>query len=222
VIQNLLAAPDSRPVPLRHGYWIPGMEVLAGEYPGAREGRPENRKLEKLHVAGVTAFVDLTEPGELPSYSHRLTAIWGPDGVRHARFGIPDRRIPTDPAVMVAALDHLQDGLKAGHRMYLHCMGGVGRTGMTVACLLVRGGLAPDTALDVVAALFDRTPKRHRRAPETEIQREFVRGWPAMDPRLGGGLGREPGTEPAIRPASGPAIGPASGPTSATVRKIAS
>jgi protein-tyrosine phosphatase len=181
-LPELLLAAEARILPVRHGYWVPGMDLLAGEYPGARAGRPEHGKLRKLHAIGVSAFVDLTEDGELPSYRHRLEKIWGPEPVTHHRFPIPDLGIPDSPQRMAAALDHLQLALGEGQRVYLHCMGGVGRTGMTVGCLLVRTGLAPSTALDVVAALFARTPKHPRRSPETEAQWEFVRNWRALDP----------------------------------------
>jgi protein-tyrosine phosphatase len=183
-LPELLLAPDLRAFPLRHGYWVPGMDILAGEYPGARAGRPEHGKLRNLCASGVSAFVDLTEEDELPSYRHRLEKIWGQDPVSHHRFPIPDLGIPDTPERMAEVLDHLQRMLAEGRRVYLHCMGGVGRTGMTVGCLLVRTGLAPATALDVVAALFAQTPKHPRQSPETEAQREFVRSWRSLDPAL--------------------------------------
>lgn len=182
MIPDFLFAPDTRPFPLYHGYWVPGMDLVAGEYPGAREGRPEKGKLATLRSMGVTAFVDLTEPHELPPYRERMERIWGRTQVQHHRFAIPDLSIPSDPMVMASALDHIQQSLNEGHRIYLHCMGGVGRTGLTVACLLTRNGLPAKTALDVVASLFQKTPKRHRRSPETPEQRDFVLAWPSLDP----------------------------------------
>lgn len=182
LLPQLLLAPEPRAFPLHHGYWVPGMDVLAGEYPGAREGRPERGKLRRLRATGVSAFVDLTEEGELPSYQSRLIKIWGSAPVSHHRFPIPDLGVPDTPERMADVLDHVQRVLAEGQRVYLHCMGGVGRTGMVVGCLLVRTGLAPATALDVVAALFARTPKHPRQSPETEAQREFVRSWRSLDP----------------------------------------
>ncbi len=63
--------------------------------------------------------------------------------------------------------------------MYVHCWGGIGRTGTVVGSWLVRHGvMAPEQALDLLTEL--RASDRgagHRRSPETPEQRAFVRRW---------------------------------------------
>jgi protein tyrosine phosphatase len=63
----------------------------------------------------------------------------------------------------------------------VHCWGGVGRTGTVVGCWLVRHGLAGGDALARVEALRATTPKANRPSPETDTQRDLVRGWASHD-----------------------------------------
>ena len=56
--------------PIEHCYWVVPGKVLAGEYP--RDLTAAVSKLARLTDAGVTAFIDLTEDGELKPYAHLL------------------------------------------------------------------------------------------------------------------------------------------------------
>lgn len=69
--------------------------------------------------------------------------------------------------------------------MYIHCWGGVGRTGTMVGCWLARHGFAGDAALAKLDELWGRCPKsRFRKSPETQQQRDYIVAWkenPATD-----------------------------------------
>ena len=45
-------------------------------------------------------------------------------------------------------LDHLRTRLDSGHKVYVHCWGGIGRTGTVVGCHLVEQGMTADQALE--------------------------------------------------------------------------
>lgn len=81
--------------------------------------------------AGVNAFVDLTEAGEsgLKPYAHMLA-----DGAAHRRMAIRDAGVPRTAADMTAILDCIDGHLERGDVVYVHCWGGVGRTGTVVGC----------------------------------------------------------------------------------------
>lgn len=169
---------DSPARPHDNCYW-PAPGFLAGEYPGAPTRAAALPKLKAILGAGVTFFLDLTEPGELVPYEPLLAELTGSAGYR--RMAIRDLHVPQSPQQMVAILDTLDAALAAGDTVYLHCWGGIGRTGTVAGCWQVRHGAAPRTALATLAAHLASMQKatRHRRSPETDEQVAYVMGWRA-------------------------------------------
>ena len=162
-----------------NAYTLPFLpRLVAGGYPGHQDLDLVPGRLWALRDAGVTTFVDLTEEGELLPYADVL-----PDGMTHRRHPIRDVSIPRDPAEMVAILDTIDQARAAGQTVYLHCWGGVGRTGTVVGCYLARHGLPGGIALRTVGRLFQETAKGRagRVAPETSPQAAYVRRWPTYE-----------------------------------------
>ena len=167
----------ARPIP--ECYWVVPGALLAGEYPGARDAGVARRKVARLLAAGITCFVDLTEAGEgLRPYWQLAQAAGPPEAqIDHQRWPIRDFGVPS-VAHMAGILGAIEQALARNHVVYLHCWGGIGRTGTVVACYLVRRGLSADAALNRLAELRRGTPDSHRRSPETDEQHAFVRAWP--------------------------------------------
>lgn len=157
---------------------IPG-RLLAGEYPGAQADAEARRKLRLFLDAGITFFLDLTEPGELVPYASLLQeeAAARRIAVEHHRMPIPDLGTPA-PAEVMRILDTIDAAIQAGHRVYVHCWGGIGRTGTIIGCYLVRHGMTGLQALAELARLRQGTPDAWRASPETPEQRARVRDWP--------------------------------------------
>jgi ADP-ribosyl-[dinitrogen reductase] hydrolase len=180
----------SKPKPIPNSYWLPGGKIVAGEYPGDPTEPKTREKIAALLKAGVTAFIDLTSTADgMVSYKSVLADEARKLGVNATRISLPvrDMDVPTN-AEMVRILDIIEDFTDEGRIVYLHCWGGVGRTGMVAACHLVRGGSDCDAALDKIRELFaTMTPdkvKRHRgQSPQTDAQIAMVREWTARDPR---------------------------------------
>jgi protein-tyrosine phosphatase len=153
---------------------------LAGEYPGDPEDEQARRKLRRLLEACITLFLDLTETGEhaLRPYAQLLqeeaAALGQP--ITHLRLPIPDYDTPSS-AQMKRILDTLDAALQAGQVIYVHCFGGIGRTGTVIGCYLVRLGLSGEEALSRIAALRRDTPDGWQRSPETAAQRQMVLNW---------------------------------------------
>ena len=174
-------------------YRIPGSRVIAGEYPFHPDRTKAHAKLRGVLDCGVTTFVDLTEQTEfLTAYEpllRREAAQRGHEVAFH-RLPIVDNDVPT-PRRMAEILGCIAAAEEAGHTVYVHCWGGVGRTGTVVGCYLVRKGLTGEEALAQVRSLFatmspSKTHKhRHTGSPQTETQREFVRRWAEVDPKAG-------------------------------------
>ena len=94
---------------------------------------------------------------------------------RRLAHPIPDMGTPTSGYVM-RILDDIDAAIAAGDRVYVHCWGGVGRTGTVIGCWLARHELADGDPIARIAAL--RTGIAGARpSPETPGQVDLVRGW---------------------------------------------
>lgn len=173
--------------PISESYWVETGRLLAGEYPGRYEAEQTRKRLDSLLEAGFDTFIDLTDPGETSPYTDILLEEAHAYAIEtaHHRFPIGDFGLPT-PALMNAILDLIDDGLRDGRKIYLHCWGGIGRTGTTVGCYLVRRGSSAEEALHQLAAWWQAVPKSryHPYSPETQEQVNFIRGWVAHDDKL--------------------------------------
>ena len=181
-----LAGPLPVPRPDPNTYWVVAGRFLAGEYPGAHDPAEAREKIAAFLKAGITTFIDLTEAHELASYEPLLT---GPE-VEHHRFPIQDGGVPTDPRHMWHILAAIDRALAAGRNVYVHCWGGIGRTGTVVACWLQGQGRSPEEALTELDRFWQTVAKRHRRphTPETPRPGGLGRALAAD----GGGAGKRP------------------------------
>jgi len=175
--------------PIKHCYWVDEGRLLAGEYPRELGESASRAKLQALLDAGVTLFLDLTEVGEptpagpLKPYAPLLSGFADPR-VRSVRLPISDVSVPQTAQEMAAILDCIDDELERGGAVYVHCWGGVGRTGTVVGCWLARHGRTGSEALAQLQRLWRTNPKSawKRHSPETEEQHRCVREW--YEPRL--------------------------------------
>ena len=167
-----------RPIP--ESYWVEPGRLLAGEYPAHFDLENTRKRIDSLLEAGFDTFIDLTKPNETVAYARILLdeAKLHEAEVKHLRFPIGDFGLPT-PKQMKAILDTIDESLQAGKKIYLHCWGGIGRTGTTVGCYMVRRGKTGEAALRQLAEWWQTVPKSlvHTRSPETREQAEFVRNW---------------------------------------------
>lgn len=168
------------PLPIRESYWVVPGQFLAGEYPGHWHAVQTRKRLDSFLEMGINTFIDLTHPGELQPYQLILEVQAGLYGLEaaHKRFMIGDMDVP-EPKLMRSILDTIDEALASGNRVYTHCWGGIGRTGTTVGCFLVRHGMTGQQALDQLAKWWQEVPKHtlYPRSPQTDRQVEFVRSW---------------------------------------------
>ena len=158
--------------PIENCYWVVPGKLLAGEYPRNGDEESSRPKLAALTGAGVSAFIDLTEEGNLLPYAQWLEAE------THQRFAIVDGWVPESPELTAAALDAIDDHIAQGRTVYVHCMGGIGRTGTIIGCWLARHGHPGREALARLDELWRECPKsRYTRSPETSRQARYVMAW---------------------------------------------
>lgn len=167
-------------LPIPESYWVEENRFLAGEYPASRDPEIARRRIEAFLEAGIRTFIDLTQPHELVPYEPILkeqSRIHDLDLAYH-RFPIRDHGIPASQH-MTDILNVIDASLEDGNPVYVHCWGGVGRTGITVACYFIRRGFSAHDALSRVASLYQTRPQTYffLTSPETPEQFEFVRNW---------------------------------------------
>lgn len=122
----------------------------------------------------IKYFVDLTYENErnIDAYTTKYNKI---------RYPIKDQRIPTNQLEFCKLIYRLCDILKAGGKMYLHCKGGHGRSGVVVAAVLgVYHDLGAEEALAMTYKFHQNRKVMRDRwrmigSPQTYAQKEFIR-----------------------------------------------
>lgn len=170
-------------LPIVESYWVKENLFLAGEYPGSFNPDEARRRIDSFLQSGIRTFIDLTQPGELVPYEAILkeeARLYDCMVVYH-RFSIRDGGLPS-PQTMTLILDAIDSAMASGSPVYVHCWGGVGRTGTVVGCHFIRQGMSAQEALAQLDALYRTRPKDPylRTSPETAEQFEFVHSWREM------------------------------------------
>ena len=166
-------------LPYLDSYWVIPDRFLAGAFPGDVDEEKARHKLQSLIHAGIDTIIDLTQPDDTfsPYLGLLLQEVEDFEVImERLNFPIPDFDVPT-PELMTQILNTIDQHLEGGNHIYVHCVGGIGRTGTVVGCYLVRHGLNGDAALLELENLRREAASWWKRSPESDYQIEFVRRW---------------------------------------------
>lgn len=159
--------------PIPESYWIVPGKLLAGEYPGDKREKKARERVQVFLEAGVGLFVDLTHPlDHLEPYDGFV------EPAMHVRIPIVDESVPEATELTRSALNAIDTALDSGKVVYVHCWGGIGRTGVIVGCWLSEHGFPGTAALHQLGALWQECSKwPGRSSPENDLQRQYIAAW---------------------------------------------
>ena len=88
--------------------------------------------------------------------------------IEYLSFPIDDHSVPDTTTEAAAFIESLSTRLARGRNIAVHCLAGIGRSGLICASLLVTAGFSPQQAFAKLSAA------RRIPAPETDEQKEWV------------------------------------------------
>lgn len=152
-------------------YYKADTNIYAGEYPYAEDEEIGFKKLSLLKEIGISYIIDLTEEGELIPYRQHI------DSIEYLRFPIVDRGVPCSMNETKNICEIINRAIREGKFLYIHCWGGVGRTGTIVACWYVFNGYSYSEAIMMLNKRWKYCPKSRRRThcPEYKHQENFIK-----------------------------------------------
>lgn len=143
--------------------WVIPGKLAGSDLPGG--GRADANALRDdvqfLADAGIGLLVSLEKP------SGPIGKICREAGVQWRNFPVADFGIPEDIDSFMMLVTECIRSFEGGIPVCVHCRAGIGRTGLTLACI-VGAYLGLETAKAVA------TVKKVRPAVETEEQRSFI------------------------------------------------
>jgi protein-tyrosine phosphatase len=125
-------------------------------------------ELGALQTEGVDVLVSALTNSELAEL--QLSAepeLARQAGLTYISFPIPDRGAPEGAAATDLA-GQLEERLTGGEFIVVHCRAGIGRSSLIAAAVLVREGLSPAEAWELISAA------RGLSVPDTEAQRAWL------------------------------------------------
>lgn len=137
--------------------------------PRPRGGDWLSDEIKALRTSGVDILVSLLTADEIDEFDLAEEAVFcHQQGIIYHSLAIVDRSVPPFSDQTFSFLEQLRAALAEGKHIAFHCRQGIGRAALMAASLLVRIGLTPEQAFDLLSRASGYT------VPETAEQRVWV------------------------------------------------
>jgi hypothetical protein len=142
--------------------------------PRPRAGDWLEDEIGRWHHEGLKTVVSLLEPAEVSELElGSEPGLCLSRGIGFLSFPIPDRGVPASAATFDSFLAPVVAALRAGGTVGVHCRAGIGRAGLTAACILVRAGIPYPLTFPAISRA------RGVKVPDTEQQESWVQRFAA-------------------------------------------
>ena len=142
--------------------------------PRPRAGDWLEDEIDQWQREGLNIVVSLLEPAEIAELEiGSEPSLCASRGIEYLSFPIPDRGVPLSVAAFDTFLAPVVKRLRSGTAVGVHCRAGIGRAGLTAACILVRAGIPYPLAFPAISRA------RRVKVPDTEQQESWVQKFAA-------------------------------------------
>jgi protein-tyrosine phosphatase len=161
-------------------YWVCNVgRGNLGIMPRPLGGQALESQMNQLKTEGTDVLVSMLTAPEVDELDLRKEPeACSKKGIRFLNFPVPDQSVPPDRAAFEQLIRDLTGELLAGRGVVIHCHGGIGRSGLAAACILVGQGRSPEGACLTVSMA------RRYEVPSTEEQRQWISSWPSYQTSL--------------------------------------
>jgi protein-tyrosine phosphatase len=156
--------------PVKEIFWInddPGTAMAIVLRPRGNDWLED--ELRRMKQSGIETLVSMLEDSEADSLGlSDEQKLSEKIGLSFLSYPIPDRTTPSDISCFCKFIAGLENRLRAGERIGIHCRGSIGRASIAAACSLINLGWSPDAALSAIEEA------RGCQIPDTEEQRQWI------------------------------------------------
>ncbi len=172
--------------PFDRCYWVDHEQLLAGCYPGDKNPEIAHKKIKYLLKYGIRHIINLMQEDERVKYYNEFAPYENilKKEAAEMKVTVTISRHPVKDSGIIPCekikniLDEIDCEIRKGRRVYLHCWGGIGRTGMIAGCYLARHGAACGGAvIEKLRELRKNISNGFIPSPESELQKEIVKTW---------------------------------------------
>ncbi|WP_082507377.1 MULTISPECIES: dual specificity protein phosphatase family protein [unclassified Duganella] len=150
-------------------YWVRDIEPLRlAIMPRPRGGDWLEDEIAGWKRSGVTHVVSLLHRYEIEELSiSNEAALCKVSGIEYKSLPIQDRSTPASSADFFALVHELTSLVQNNHGVAVHCRAGIGRSGLTAACVLLKLGIPAAEAFAILSRA------RRLPVPDTQSQVEW-------------------------------------------------